>query len=88
MAIAFQNPTRSFDPTVNCVRFSGHDSTIEVSFFVETEALQKLCPGMGMAEGEILKAFDNKLKQIHKVATRVYGSGKKSFVHTLTSDDF
>lgn len=88
MAIAFQNPTRSFDPTVNCVRFCGHDSTIEVSFFVETEALQKLCPDMGMAEVEILKSFDVKLKQIHKVASKVYGSGKRSYVHTLTSADF
>jgi uncharacterized protein DUF1488 len=40
MALAFPNSSRSYDATRRAVRFWGHDSAMEWSFFVTAEALQ------------------------------------------------
>ena len=88
MAITFLNPTRQFDSTVNCMRFCGHDGAIEVSFFLEVEALTKICPAFKQIESEILDAFDQRLKKIHKVASKVYKRNKRTYVCTLTGADF
>jgi len=88
MALAFPNPSRSFDPTVNCVRFSGHDSAIEVSFFVELEALEKLYPGLIQLEPQILDAFDTQIDRIHDAAVEVYEKNNGKYVYTLAPDSF
>ncbi len=88
MALNFPNPSRSFDQTVHCVRFSGYDSAIEVSFFVEVDALLKLHPKMVQVEAEILDVFDTNIKQIHKAATRLYDKGQRTYVCTLTPENF
>ncbi len=88
MAITFLNPTRQFDATVNCMRFSGYDGAIEVSFFLEVEALTKIHPALNQVESEILDAFDQCLKKIHKVASKVYKQKKRTYVCTLTGADF
>ncbi len=88
MALAFPNPSRSFDPTVNCVRFSGHDSAIEVSFFVEVQALEKLYPGLIQLEPEILDAFDTQIGKIHDAAVKVYQKNNGKYVYTLSPDSF
>jgi hypothetical protein len=77
MALAFPNPSRSYDSTVNCVRFSGHDSAIEVSFFVEVQL-----------EPEILDAFDTQIGKIHDAAIKVYAENKGTYVYTLSPDSF
>lgn len=91
MNLSFPNPSRSYDAVKNRVRFWGYDSTIEVSFFVEEDALVRLCPGMSGAETEFLKAFDSVLDRIHKAADKVYlegGKGKGSYAYTLAANDF
>lgn len=91
MKLSFPNPSRSFDAVKNRVRFWGYDSTIEVLFFVEADALLQLCPGMSGAEADFLKAFDSALKRIHKVANKVYiegGKGKGSYAYVLAANDF
>ena len=50
MRLSFPNPSRSFDAGSSRVRFWGYDSTIEISFFVEVDALNGLCPEMSNAE--------------------------------------
>lgn len=88
MALAFPNPSRSFDSTVNCVRFSGHDSAIEVSFFVEVTALEKLNPELIQLETEILNAFDSQIGRIHDAAIEVYEKNNGIYVFTLSPDSF
>jgi len=88
MALAFPNPSRSYDSTVNCVRFSGHDSAIEVSFFVEVRALEKLYPELMQLEPEILDAFDTQIGKIHDAAIKVYAKNKGTYVYTLSPDSF
>ena len=89
MQLNFPNPSRSFDATRNRVRFWGYDSAIEVSFFVEADALRKLCPEMSNVEAGLLKAFDAARKRIHEVADKVYVPGRKgSFAYILRAKDF
>ncbi len=89
MALSFPNQSRSFDATKNRVRFWGYDSAIEISFFMEAEALKKFYPEMGGAEAGVLKAFDDARERIHEVADRIYVKGRKSaYAYTLAIGDF
>jgi len=89
MKLNFPNPSRSFDATSNRVRFWGYDSAFEISFFVEADALRKLCPEMSNVETGLLKAFDAARKRIHEVADKVYVPGRKgSFAYILAAKDF
>ena len=89
MSLSFPNPSRSFDASSSRVLFWGYDSAIEVSFFVEANALKRLCPEMSGAETAFLKAFDAARKRIHEVADKVYVHGRKgSYAYILAADDF
>jgi hypothetical protein len=89
MKLNFPNPCCSFDATNNRVGFWGYDNVIEISFFVGTDALKKLCPEVGNAEAGFLKVFDVARKRIHKVAEKVYARGRKgSCAYILTAADF
>lgn len=50
MKVKFTNPSRSFEAGENRICFWGYDSVIDVSFFVELNALKKLCPEMSNTE--------------------------------------
>ena len=88
MTLGFPNPSRSFDATVNCVRFCGHDSAIEVSFFIEVDALAKLQPKLVQQEANILDAFDDEIGKIHAAASKMYGKSSRKYVFTLSADNF
>ena len=89
MKLSFPNPSRSFDESKNRVLFWGYDSAIEISFFVEADALKRLCPEMGSAETGFLQAFDTARTRIYEVANKIYGSGGKgSFSYILAAKDF
>ncbi len=40
MPLIFPNPSRAYDATRRAVRFWGHDSAMEASFYVSEDALQ------------------------------------------------
>lgn len=91
MHLSFPNPCRSFDESGSRIRFWGYDRAIEVSFFVESDALRRLCPGLDTAEAGFLKAFDETRKQIYEVADEVYvrdGRGKGAYAYVLSAKDF
>lgn len=91
MKLNFPNPSRSFDESGGRIRFWGYDRAIEVSFFVEGEALKRLCPNMGAAETGYLQAFDQVRNRIHEVADAVYargGRGKGAYAYVLSASDF
>jgi hypothetical protein len=56
--ISFPNQSRVFDPTRRAVRFWGHDSAMEWSFFVTEDALKRLQPNVLRDEAGLLLAFD------------------------------
>jgi hypothetical protein len=91
MTLNFPNPSRSVDTTKDRVRFWGYDKAMEISFFVEADALRKLCPEMTHLEAGLLKAFDAVRKRIHEVAGEVYvrgGGGKGTYAYVLAAKDF
>jgi len=89
MKLSFHNPSRSFDATKNRVLFWGYDKTIEISFFVELDALKSLYPEMSSVETGFLQAFDSARTRIYEVADKIYKSGaKRTFAYILTAKDF
>ena len=48
--IDFPNHSRSYDVTRRAVRFWGHDSAIEASFYVSEAALKQIQPGVQLDE--------------------------------------
>lgn len=87
MAIAFPNPSRSYDATRHAVRFWGHDSAMESSFFVTEGALKYVQPDVRLDEAGFLGAFDRNRDLIYATAIKVYRRGRKGS-YELVSTDF
>jgi hypothetical protein len=77
MALMFPNASRSYDATRRAVRFWGHDSAMEWSFFVTEDALKYIHPGMHRDEPGMLDAFDAHRDRICAAATKLYGREQK-----------
>ena len=89
MTLEFSNPSRHFEAKRKCVCFWGYDSVIEISVFLETDALEKLCQKTIGEEAGYLKIFDDARKVIHEVAEKVYARGQgSSHVYFLAAEDF
>ena len=89
MRLSFPNQARSFDDSKARVCFWGYDKTIEVTFFVEVNALKQLCPKLSEVEAGYLQAFDSKRKKIEKVANNIYENNKlRAFSFILSARDF
>jgi hypothetical protein len=89
MTLRFPNPSRSFDATKNCVQFWGYDSAIEVTFFIEANALKMLCPGVDSVESGFLKAYDSAMTRIHEAANKAYTRGRSFHdAYNLAVEDF
>jgi len=58
MSLSFPNQSRFYDATRGAVRFWGHDSAMEASFFVTDDALKRIKPDMRFDEAGFLSAFD------------------------------
>jgi hypothetical protein len=86
MTLTFPNRSRSFDATRRAVRFWGHDSAMESSFFVSEDALKRLQPDLPLDEGGLLKAFDLNRDLILATAARVYARGRKGSYDLVAAD--
>jgi hypothetical protein len=75
--IDFPNQSRAYDPTRHAVRFWGHDSAIEASFFIDEDALKRIQPDATLDELGFLNAFDSNRDLICAAAARVYVRGSK-----------
>jgi hypothetical protein len=87
MALEFPNPSRRYDATRHCVRFSGYDGSLERSFFVEEEAIWRLDATARENVVSLLAAFDRHRELICKAATRIYGHHREGS-YTLTAAAF
>jgi hypothetical protein len=77
MALSFPNDSRSFDVTRRAVRFWGNDNSMETSFFVTEDALQRLQPGTAIDQVGALLAFDVNRPLIQPTAAKVYARGHR-----------
>jgi len=89
MMLSFPNPCRNFDADKNRICFWGYDRSIEVSFFIEADALRPLSPEAGDVELGFLLAFDAQREQIHEIADKVYRRGSNGcYSYCLSVEDF
>jgi hypothetical protein len=89
MMLRFPNDSRCFDDVRNRVRFWGYDGAVEITFFVDGRALQKIYPEICSTETGFLRAFDAERNRIYDVADKVYQNNRKgSFTCTLAAGDF
>jgi len=75
--LSFPNQSRSYDATRDAIHFWGHDSAMEASFFVTTEALRRLQPTLRHDEASLLGAFDAHRERIRAAALKVYARGHR-----------
>jgi len=52
MTLNFPNRSRFYDSTRRAVRFWGHDTALEASFFVTADALKRVQPDVPIDEGD------------------------------------
>jgi energy-converting hydrogenase A subunit M len=91
MSLEFPNSSRSFDNSKSRINFWGYDRTIEVSYFIGADVLQRFSKDLGTQEAELLEVFDAKLDKIRQVAARVYeksSKGKGAYTFILNDGDF
>lgn len=69
------------------VRFWGHDSAMEWSFFVTEDALKRLQPKTAYDEASLLLAFDANRAAIYAAAMKLYKRGRKGS-YELSPTDF
>jgi hypothetical protein len=86
MALSFPNRSRYYDATRRAVRFWGHDSAMEWSFFVAEDLLKRLQPNMQFNETSLLAAFDLNRDLVEAAAIKVYGRGRKGSYDLLIVD--
>ena len=88
MSLSFPNPSRSYDPEHRRIRFWGHDSAMEVPFFLEENAIFRLYPKTRNTEDGILAAFDAARERIFQVAAKAYAPGQHRSFYPLTANQF
>lgn len=86
MTLNFPNQSRSYDATLHAVRFWGHDGAMEVSFYVNEDALKRIQPGLRSDEAGILGAFDANRNVIQVAAAKAYRRGRKRSYELLAAD--
>jgi hypothetical protein len=77
LVIDFPNHSRSYDQTRRAVRFWGHDSAIEASFYISEDALRRIQPNSQADELGFLNAFDRNRDLICAAAARIYVRGSR-----------
>ena len=75
--IDFPNHSRSYDSTRRAVRFWGHDSAIEASFYIDEDAMTRIQPGVRLDESGLLNAFDANRERICAASAKVYVRGSR-----------
>jgi hypothetical protein len=86
MTLNFPNRSRFYDSTRRAVRFWGHDTALEASFFVTADALKRVQPDVPIDEVGLLSAFDANRDLIYATASKVYARGRKGSYDLLSVD--
>jgi len=86
MTLNFPNSSRSYDAVRKGVRFWGHDRSMEAAFFVTTEALRRIAPGMRSEAADLLRVFDSNRERIYNIATKVYARDGRDAYALIAAD--
>lgn len=86
MALNFPNPVRILDAGRSCISFWGSDTSLEITFQIEIDALRKLGAATGEDEAQMLATFDSHRDAILNAAATAYGRCKGAY-HRITAAD-
>jgi hypothetical protein len=86
MTLRFPNQSRWYDASRQAIRFWGHDSAMETSFFVGVAALKHIQPDISLDEAGLLAAFDANRELIHTIAAKTYHRGHKGSYELIATD--
>lgn len=86
MTISFPNQSRSYDATRKAVRFWGYDRSMESSFFVTEDALDRIQPNLRRNAVDLLRAFDVHRERIYAMAAKVYARGRRGSYELNAAD--
>jgi len=86
LMIEFPNHSRSYDQTRRAVRFWGHDSALEATFFIDEGALRRIQPDARSDEPGLLNAFDCNRDVICAAAAKVYVRGGRGSYDLVAAD--
>lgn len=86
MAVNFPNRSRSYDATRRAVHFWGHDRSMESSFFVTADALNRIRPNLRFDAVDLLRAFDINRERIYAIAAKVYARGRRGSYELNAAD--
>jgi hypothetical protein len=86
MTISFPNVSRSYDATRQAVRFWGYDRSMESSFFVTADALNRIQPNLRRDASGLLRAFDVNRDRIYAMAAKVYARGRRGSYELNAAD--
>ena len=86
MALSFPNSSRSYDPSHDRVRFLGHDGVLQIAFFLESDALRRIDPGVRKDEPSVLSVFDKNIGRILDAATKAYRATRKHSYQLIAAD--
>lgn len=86
MQVNFPNSSRSYDATRRMVRFWGYDQSMEASFFVAVDALERIAPNVQPDESGYLGAFDLNRDLIYAAAAKVYARGRRGSYDIQAAD--
>src|ERR1700746_4183467 len=86
MTLNFPNASRHYNPTQRYVCFWGHDSTFEVSFHLDEEALCKMSPYVDRNEASLLHVFDVNRVRIQEAASVAYSRRQQNYYRLSASD--
>lgn len=84
--IEFPNHSRSYDQTRRAVRFWGHDSALETTFFIDADTLRRIQPDARPDETGFLQAFDCNRDVICAAAAKVYVRGSRGSYDLIAAD--
>jgi Protein of unknown function (DUF1488) len=87
VALNFPNISRYFDDRRAMVHFWGHDSALEISFYIDKAALESLAPLIEKTEEEYLAIFDTYVDDVHATARKVYSRHLED-AYFLSAADF
>jgi hypothetical protein len=86
MPVNFPNRSRSYDATRRAVHFWGHDRSMESSFFVTADALNRIQPNLRFDAVDLLRAFDINRERIYAIAAKVYARGRRGSYELNAAD--
>jgi hypothetical protein len=86
MSLRFPNASRSYDAAKRCVNFWGHDSTFEIAFQLEEDALTRMSPDTAREETALLRAFDTNRVRIERAAGAAYAQRRQNYLRLSASD--